>query len=110
MNELPTLPIVLACLVAALLLVVEHYALLPLCRLVFRIEMPPLVRYVLGVLALNGTLVVLFDKLPTLTPLTAVIATIAVTVCGGSALGLVYAVDWVAERLAQWRESQELQA
>lgn len=100
-----TLSIALAAISSALLLLLEHYALLSYTRHVARREMPFIVRYVLGTLALNGALVMLFWLDPKTNAANAIIW---VTAISGLAVLLAYAVDWVVESLSQWREESEL--
>lgn len=108
-SNLYALPITVTCLISALLLLLQHYALLPYARHIARKELPTLTRYVLGVLALNGPLVILFAFLPQgLTPLIVNLAIIAVTTTGGLAVLAAYGLDIVVERLAQWYENEFL--
>lgn len=100
-----TTPVALAGIAAALLLLLQHYAILPYVRHIWRRNMPIILRYVAGMLAVNGSLVMLFWLEPSVEPATAVIW---VTSCGGTAVMLAYVLDKVVEELAQRREEREL--
>lgn len=94
--------ILLTCVVAALLLLVEHW--FP-WRLALGRDLPRLAAYVLGVVALVAPLTVLFARRG---ELDAAIGMWAVIVSGGAAVMLAYGVDWLLARLALAKELGEL--
>jgi hypothetical protein len=110
MNEIPFTPILTFSTIAALILLVEHYAVLIYTRLLSGNPLPVLPRYVIGTLAMNGTLTVFFFLQPSLTPLGAAASVILITSLSGLAVFLAYGLDWCFEGLAQRREARELSA
>jgi hypothetical protein len=94
--------ILLTCVVAALVLLVEHW--FP-WRLMLGRDLPRLAAYVLGVLAMVVPLTVLFAQRG---ELDAAIGMWAVMVSGGAAVMLAHGVDWVLSRLALAKELGEL--
>ena len=94
--------ILLTCVVAALLLLVEHW--FP-WRLALGRDLPRLAAYVLGVLALVVPLTVLFAQRG---ELDAAIGMWAVIVSGGLAVILAHGVDWLLARLALAKELGEI--
>lgn len=102
---MPTVPITLAGAICFLMLLVQHYAILPIVRHIWRKKLPVLPRYLIGTLAMNGSLVVMFWLSPNENP---VVAVMWVTGFGGAATMLAYGIDQVVEALARAREEKEL--
>lgn len=87
------------------MLIIQHYAVLPIVRHIWRQKMPILARYLIGSLAMNGSLVVMFWLSPNEDP---GLALVWVTGCGGVATLFCYAVDRIVEEIAQGHEAREL--
>jgi hypothetical protein len=94
--------ILLTCVVAELLLFVEHW--FP-WRLMLGRDLPRLAAYVLGVLAMMGPLTGLFAHWG---EMEAVIGMWAVVASGGLAVVMAHGADWVMGRLALAVELKEL--
>lgn len=93
------LAIFLAALIAALLLVIEHYV--PWFRAINHGKLHPIANYVLGCLALfvpYSALLVVWDHLGIFTPWVAVIALWIISISGGVAVVACYAADRYIER------------
>mgnify|MGYP001560007618 CR=1 FL=1 len=98
----------LAALIAALLLVIEHYALLPYVRSIWRRDMPVLVRYTLGTLAMNGTLTIL-NLAVDMDNVESAAAIVIVVTCSGLAVFACYGLDELIARISEWYESFKLE-
>lgn len=100
--------ILLAALIAALLLVIEHYAFLPYIRSILRRDMPTLARYVLGTLAMNGTLTLLNLTVEMDTVESAAAIVIVVTL-SGLAVFACYGLDELIALISEWYETFKLE-
>jgi hypothetical protein len=91
--------------ISGLLLFFQHYAILVFVRLIWRQKLPTLPRYIIGTLAVNGSLTVMFWISPNEPPAESVIV---VTTMSGLFVLLAYAIDWALEAAAQRHEQNEL--
>ena len=101
--------ILLTMILSWLLLWVEHW--FP-WRLMFRKELPRLLAYIMGVLALHAPTTVLFifwaRSAVDVSHYGHVIALWSVTIAGGLAVLSAYGIDWLLDRLARSTELREL--
>lgn len=100
--------IFLTALIAALILLVEHW--FP-WRLVFRRELPRVAAYVMGNLAMICPLSVLYwawSGQSFVWPAMHLVALWVVSGAGGLAVGFAYAIDWILLRLALASDLAEL--
>lgn len=91
--------------VSGLILMLQHWAILPIVRHIWRVKMPTLPRYIIGTLAINGSLTVMFWLSPSEPPATSVIV---VTTMSGCFVLLAYVIDWAVEAAARRHEEEEL--
>jgi hypothetical protein len=92
MGDFPFTPTLVAAVVSGVLLILEHYIGLPMYQQTYKKPMPVLVRYVLGVAAMNGSALMLFVTVP-LNGVQAAIALISITVISGLIVVGAYAFD-----------------
>lgn len=96
-----------AALFTALILGIQHYAILPYYRAGVRRDMPILMRYVIGVLAILAPSFVLFSVWGTLSANDAILALSLITAIGGLAVFCFYGLDHLFTQISLRRDKRQ---
>lgn len=94
---------------AACLLGLQHYAALSYWQSAQRRAMPPLARYVAGVIALLAPIVLVFLTWEHMTAFDAIAAIGGTVGIGGGSVFAFYGLDWLFEQLSLWRDQHTRQ-